>query len=221
MSKDTNKSVILGRNHHGLTTNQKKVTFLHGHYTERMIQADNTFNQRRQTSENYGNGRYTNDGTRDRILGKPPVIDNCWLNADKQGYLYGYYNRGNKALKIMATTGDYDGVTPESLKSTNNNSNEYWKHIGINDVASGVEIEKLPEVIRSNEDYKRGLEIGKLAQKVIKGEINIESLPAEITNDLSFMQCYSTLRARQEEFQRYLNSLFEQSCENIGKGTRR
>jgi len=117
----------------------------------------------------YGNGKYINIGSSDRLLGKPYQLPKeAESTADKQSYNYGFYTRGSFNLSLYCT-----GVIPDYLKTEffnifkiNPEDNKLTKDqmmmrinqmlvkIGYQDSQDDTIIyESLPEEIKNNEYY--------------------------------------------------------------------
>ena len=101
--------------------------------------------------ETYGNGKYIIQGTMDRIYG---TYDDSKFSseADRKGYEYGYFTRGNKALETIITTGKFEISNDRLFKPEN--LEEYIKQIAEKDaLTTGFEYKELPKGVQDNELY--------------------------------------------------------------------
>ena len=108
-----------------------------------------------------GSGKFVSAGTIARLKGEPYNITNNMTNkGDVISYHYGYYERGNNAVRLLVENKvcDIDGliITPEEAE------NSLYK-IAVNDGKNPeIILEDLPESVRNNITYQVGFMQGQL-----------------------------------------------------------
>lgn len=124
----------------------------------------------------YGTGKLVPEGTVARLSGIPYPNLERRIEADIQGFHYGYYDRGNTNIKILIETGSTniplltDNITKvyqEISKTFDSNKEEMFyeevlRVIGFNDGKNPeIIFDNLNEVIRNCIPYREGYELGK------------------------------------------------------------
>ena len=154
-----------------------------GEYNELII--DRIERQKRneaKTEENnskYGSGKYTDQGIIARIYGEYLVDISTLSKSDRTSFEYGYYDAADRQLKVLIRDKKVSDFIKASLdrKTKFQNDEEiglYIKEvlyqIGYRDsYDKNIEIEKVSEIIKSNNDYFEGYMTGIEEQKISKG----------------------------------------------------
>ena len=130
----------------------------------------------------YGTGKLVPEGTVARLSGIPYPNLERRIEADIQGFHYGYYDRGNTNIKILIETGSTniplltDNITKvyqEISKTFDSNKEEMFyeevlRVIGFNDGKNPeIAFDSLNEVIRNCIPYREGYELGKYLREDI------------------------------------------------------
>lgn len=131
----------------------------------------------------YGTGKLVPEGTVARLSGIPYPNLERRIEADIQGFHYGYYDRGNTNIKILIETGSTniplltDNITKvyqEISKTFDSNKEEMFyeevlRVIGFNDGKNPeIIFDNLNEVIRNCIPYREGYELGKSLREDIE-----------------------------------------------------
>lgn len=131
----------------------------------------------------YGTGKLVPEGTVARLSGIPYPNLERRIEADIQGFHYGYYDRGNTNIRILIETGSTsiplltDNITKvyqEISKTFDSNKEEMFyeevlRVIGFNDGKNPeIIFDNLNEVIRNCIPYREGYELGKSLREDIE-----------------------------------------------------